>query len=215
MFTAVLMLAMVSGAEVADRGCCGGCRGSHGGCGGCMGCCGGCYGCCGGCDGGYGIAAGVGGYGAGIGISGGYGADIDIGGGDGAGIGIGGVVAPTTTVPATTTPAQTQQPSEVEAPATILDNVPAEAKGTAGVMTTQSLYYNPGNATEQRARITVHLLEKAQLYVDDVLSQKKSSTRPRPPIGAGQPPRAGATGVADALAGNRGAVARPGPGSIT
>jgi hypothetical protein len=133
MFTAVLMVAMVGGGEAADCGCDDGCMG---------------------CYGGDGIGAGVGGYDAGIGIGDGY----------DAGIGIGGVVPPATTVPATTTPAQTQQRSEAEAPATIIDNVPAEAMVTAGVNTTQSrYYYNPGNAKERSARITVHLPENTTL----------------------------------------------------
>jgi uncharacterized protein (TIGR03000 family) len=57
----------------------------------------------------------------------------------------------------------------------------------AGVNTTQSLYYNPGNDGEQSARITVHLPEDAKLYVDDMLSTKTTSTRRfhTPPLPAG------------------------------
>jgi uncharacterized protein (TIGR03000 family) len=198
MFTAVLMVAMVGGGEVANSGCDDGCIDCYGGYG--IGAGVGGYDAGIGIGGGYGAGIGIGdgcdsgiglgdGHDAGIGIGGGYGAGIGIGDGYDAGIGIGGVVPPPTTVPATTTPAQTQQRSEAEAPATIIDNVPADARVTAGVNTTQSrYYYNPGDANERSARITVHLPENAKLYVDDRLSQKKSSTRRflTPPLPVGE-----------------------------
>jgi uncharacterized protein (TIGR03000 family) len=142
MYSMVLMAALTTGVDLPDRG---GCRGGcYGGCyggrrHGCHGCCGGCYGCYGGCYGCYGGCYGC--YGGCYGCYGGGGVIMQHGG------------AGSAPEKIQTKPKAKQEESLAPAPATILVDLPAEAKlridneattSTGGSRLFQTPALNPG-----------------------------------------------------------------------
>jgi uncharacterized protein (TIGR03000 family) len=205
MYSVVLMAALTTGVDLPDKrgGCGGGCYGGcNGGChggrrggrhGGCHGCSGGCYGggyggCYGGCyGGGYGGCMGMG-YGGGC-----Y-------GGAGCYGGMGGHMMMPGTVPATPekAPMPGQKKTQLSAPATILVDLPNDAKllidneattstGTSRVF--QSPELNPGK--EYHYTLTAEVVRDGKpIKAEQVVTVKAGEITPvtltLPPVGVAQ-----------------------------
>ncbi|HZV04301.1 MAG TPA: TIGR03000 domain-containing protein [Gemmataceae bacterium] len=210
MYSVILMAALTTSVDLPDTGrrggCCGGCYGGcHGGRGGRGGRGGGCHGCYGG---GYGGCMGMGyggcmggGYGGcmGMGYGGCYGGAGCYGGGMG-GIG-GGMIMPGTTVPATpekTTMPKEKKTSQLSAPATILVELPNDAKllidneattsiGTSRVF--QSPTLNAGK--EYHYTLTAEVVRDGKpIKAEQVVTVKAGEITPvtltLPPVGVAQ-----------------------------
>ncbi len=207
MYSVVLMAALTTGMDLPDRrgGCCGchgGCYGCYGGCygcygggwgHGCCGCWGGCYGGCwgggyGGCWGGgyggcYGVAYGGGGCYGGYAISAG-GVGVGIGGYGGGVILQGGTLqqsgekAPQ--------PKQKREESLLPAPATIVVDLPADAKlridndatsSTGASRVFQSPTLNPGK--EYQYTLTAEVVRDGKpVKAEQVVTVKAGQTTP-------------------------------------
>ena len=147
MYSMVLMAALTTGTDLPDCGNRGGCCGCYGGYGGYG------YG-CGGCYGGYGSGGWGGGYGGYGGGWGGWGV-----GGYGVGGYGSGSYAAATVAPYYVSP------------------VPASNTLPFSTDSTRSMYYSPDTSANNRATITIHLPDDAQLLVDGKATASTSATR--------------------------------------
>lgn len=191
MYSVVLMAALTTGVDLPDRGGCrGGCCGCSCGCHGgrrhgCCGCCGGCYGCYG-CYGGYSYAC-HGCYG-GVACHGCYGG-VMMGHGHG-------MVAPK--AEKAPKPKEKQEESMLSAPATIVVDLPADAKllidneatsSTGENRVFQSPILNPG--TEYQYTFTAEVVRDGKaVKAEQVVTVRGGQITPvrltLPPVGVAQ-----------------------------